>query len=305
MNRVGEQKGESVWLGFFLCEVLNRFAPLVIKEVADELYAYRKELLQNIEQHAWDGDWYLRAWYDNGKPLGSRESLGCQIDNLAQSWSVLAGANPFRCARAVDSAWNALYDPDLKVMRLLHPPFDGGENPVYIAGYLPGVRENGGQYSHAVPWMIQALLELGDITRAWELIRAMLPMTHSTNRQEADRYRVEPYVLAADIYMNPDQMGRGGWTWYTGSAGWLYMVVLEGLLGFDRRGDHVRLIPKAPSDWPEFTVTLTFGRSTYHLTASRETAALILDGERVPETWITLQDDGRIHEARFPMEGNR
>ncbi len=305
MNRVGEQKGESVWLGFFLCEVLNRFAPLAIKEVADELYAFRKELLQNIEQSAWDGDWYLRAWYDNGKPLGSRESLGCQIDNLAQSWSVLAGANPFRTARAVDNAWNMLYDSQHLLLKLLHPPFDGGENPGYIAGYLPGVRENGGQYSHAVPWMIWALLELGDKNRAYELIQAMLPMNHAKTQHEADRYKVEPYVTVADIYTNPDQMGRGGWTWYTGSAGWLYVVTLEKLLGFEKRGDKGRLWPHVPEEWTEFTITYRHGRTTYHLTASRETAEPILDGEALASGWITFKDDGRIHEAHFPIDGTR
>ncbi len=301
MNRVGEQKGESVWLGFFLCEVLNSFAPLTRKEVADELYALRKELLQNIEQSAWDGDWYLRAWYDNGKPLGSRESLGCQIDNLAQSWSVLAGANPFRAARAVDSAWNMLYDSQWQLLKLLHPPFDGGENPGYICGYLPGIRENGGQYSHAVPWMIWALLELGDKKRAWELTQAMLPMNHAKTKQDADRYRVEPYVTVADIYANPDQMGRGGWTWYTGSAAWLYVVTLEKLLGFEKRGDKVRLTPNVPEEWAEYTITCRFGRATYHLTASREIAEPILDGEPLTAGWINFKDDGRIHEARFPM----
>ncbi len=305
MNRVGEQKGESVWLGFFLCEVLRRFAPLTHKEVSGELYAFRKELMQNIEQHAWDGDWYLRAWYDNGKPLGSRESVGCQIDNLAQSWSVLAGANPFRCAKAVDSAWNMLYDSGWQLLKLLQPPFDGGENPGYIAGYLPGVRENGGQYSHAVPWMIWALLELNDKKRAWELTQAMLPMNHARTKQEADRYRVEPYVTVADIYVNPDQMGRGGWTWYTGSAAWLYVVTLEKLLGFEKRGDKVRLAPNVPPEWTEFTITCRNGRATYHLTASRETTGPVLDGEPLPGGWVPFQDDARIHEARFPIEGAR
>ncbi len=304
MNRVGEQKGESVWLGFFLCEVLRRFAAFCQKEIGDELYEQRKALLQNIEQHAWDGDWYLRAWYDNGKPLGSRESLGCKIDNLSQSWSVLAGANHFRSARAVDNAWNLLYDADHLLMKLLDPAFDGGENPGYISGYVPGVRENGGQYSHAVPWMIWALLELNDKKRAFELTQAMLPMNHAKTRQEADRYRVEPYVTVADIYTNPDQMGRGGWTFYTGSAAWLYVIVLEKLLGFEKRGEKARLSPKVPEEWQEFTITYQFGRATYHLTATREADKPTLDGDTLASGWITLKDDGKIHEARFPMEAS-
>ena len=301
MNRVGEQKGESVWLGFFLCEVLRRFAPLIPVEIRNELLDMREAVLQNADAHAWDGAWYLRAWYDNGKPLGSRESLGCQIDNISQSWSVLAGAQRSRAEQAMDSAWNTLYDESLGVMRLLDPPFDGGENPGYIAGYLPGVRENGGQYTHSVPWMIWALLQLGQKERAWELTKALLPINHAATRQDADRYRVEPYVMAADITMNPDQKGRGGWTWYTGSASWLYVIVLEQMLGFDKQGDKVRLMPLAPKDWQEFTITYRHGRTTYHLTASREAPFPTLDGEKLSEGWIQLKDDGRIHEGRFPF----
>ena len=303
MNRVGEQHGESVWLGFFLCEVLRRFAPLTQKEVSEELYALRTSILQNIEEHAWDGDWYLRAWYDNGKPLGSRESLGCKIDNLSQSWSVLSGANPFRSARAVDHVWNLLYDSEHLLLKLLDPAFDGGENPGYISGYVPGVRENGGQYSHAVPWTIWALLEMKDKKRAYELLQALLPLNHARTRQDADRYKEEPYVMVADIYTNPDQMGRGGWTWYTGSAAWLYVITLEKLLGFEKRGDKVRLNPRVPDEWQDFTITYQYGRATYHLTGSREANEPMLDGSSLASGWITFKDDGRIHEARFPIKG--
>ncbi len=302
MNRVGEQRGESVWLGFFLCQVLRRFAPLCSPEASRELMHLRETVMQSIEDNAWDGDWYLRAWYDGGKPLGSRESLGCRIDNLCQSWSVLAGADPLRAARAVDSAMSMLYDGGHRLLKLLTPPFDGGENPGYIAGYLPGIRENGGQYSHAVPWMIWALLDMRDTERAWELIQAMLPMNHALTQREADVYRVEPYVTVADIYAHPDQMGRGGWTWYTGSAAWLYAVVLEKLLGFEKRGDRARLRPCAPAQWTEFTITCRYGRATYRLTASREASAPVLDGEPLPKGYVVFRDDGRIHEARFPME---
>ncbi|NCB05131.1 MAG: hypothetical protein EOM69_06365, partial [Clostridia bacterium] len=221
MNAVGGQNGESVWLGMFYCEVVRRFIPLCPAEVGDDLSLRRLKMLQMLDVHAWDGGWYLRAWYDDGSPMGSVKSSECRIDTLPQSWAVLCGVSRERCALAMDNMWRTLYEPDIGILKLFAPPFAGLETPGYIAGYLPGIRENGGQYTHAVPWAIAALHQLGRDDLAWRLTLSALPVNHALTRQAASRYRVEPYVMAADIYANPAQRGRGGWTWYTGSASWM------------------------------------------------------------------------------------
>ncbi|MBQ8537643.1 MAG: hypothetical protein IJ461_09610, partial [Clostridia bacterium] len=245
------------------------------------------------------GQWYLRAYDHSGEPLGSHRSSACQIDNLSQSWAVLAGMPKERASQGLESAYHRLFDADLGVMRLLDPPFSPPDKAGYIAGYLPGVRENGGQYTHAVPWVIWAMVELGWTERAWQLALALLPINHARTIEQAQRYRVEPYVTAGDIYMNPQQLGRGGWTFYTGSAAWLYTVVLEKLLGFERRGNRLRLKPKLPDHWNSFSITYQWGSSTYHLTASRDEEAVTLDGQPTADGWIILSDDGRIHQAQF------
>ena len=302
MNHVGGKTGESVWLGFFLCAVLRDFAPLCPEDARQELMDLRDKVLKGASEAAWDGSWYLRAWYDNGQPLGTSAAASCQIDNLSQSWAVLAGAPRNLAIKAMDSAYTRLFHRDVGVMQLLDPPFNPPDRPGYIAGYLTGIRENGGQYTHAVPWFIWAMKELGWTDRAWEMARAVVPINHALTPQEARRYRVEPYAMAGDVYMNPDQRGRGGWSWYTGSAAWLYVVVLEQLLGFQKNGNSVRLSPRVPEDWPEFSITYQFGRSTYHLTASKEVLYPTLDGEKTDGPDIALNDDGRIHEARFPIK---
>lgn len=300
MNRVGGQRGESVWLGFFFAAVLKSFAPYA-GEDEQALLRLSHQVILAADTHAWDGEWYLRAFYDNGEPLGSRQGSACRIDNLSQSWAVLAGAPKDRAAQALDQAYQRLFYPDLGVMQLLDPPFSPPDRPGYIAGYLPGIRENGGQYTHAVPWVVWAMAELGWTERAWQVTRALLPVNHALTLKAAHRYRVEPYVMAGDIYINPQQRGRGGWSFYTGSAAWLYTVVLEKLLGFQRRGDQVRLSPQVPEDWKEFSLTYRWGGATYHLTASREEPFASLDGEKLPDGWVTLLDDGRIHQARFRL----
>lgn len=303
MNNVGGENGESVWLGMFLCEVLRRFAPLCEPVTARRLSDRRLGLLHMIDRYAWDGAWYLRAWYSDGEKLGSASSSECRIDILPQSWAVLSGVSRDRSTLAMDHAWRMLYERDIGILKLFTPPFDGQESPGYIAGYIPGVRENGGQYSHAVPWAISALHQLGQDDKAWELARAMLPINHAITKQLSNRYRVEPYVMAADIYSNPYQRGRGGWTWYTGSASWYQYVMLEQLFGFQKIGNTLRFRPVVPADWDDFSITYLYGSSTYHLHASRECPFPIIDGEQVRDGKLILMDDGRIHEATFPIRG--
>ena len=301
MDRVGGENGESVWLGMFLCEVLRRFAPLCGEADRARLEADRRSLMAGLDRYAWDGGWYLRAWYDDGTRLGGSGSEECRIDLLPQAWGVICGVNRDRCASAMDQAWRLLYDRSAGLMRLFAPPFDGVEQPGYIAGYLPGVRENGGHYAHAAAWAVSALYQLGMDTRAWELARAMLPINRSLNRRQAALYRTEPYAMAADIYANPQQRGRGGWTWYTGSASWYQHVLLTELLGFQKEGTTLRFRPVVPPGWDELRLTYRFGSATYHLRACRDCAAAMADGERLADGRLTLADDGRIHEAVFPL----
>lgn len=298
MNRV---RGESVWLAMFYAYTLKAFAELSEGDTRDEMFTLRQQLMEAIERDAWDGSWYRRAWFEDSAPLGSAQSLECRIDSLCQSWAVLALGVTERSAQAVEAAWQQLYDPRHGLMKLLTPPFNGQYDAGYIGGYLPGVRENGGQYTHAAAWMLWALCELGWRDRAWELLHALNPIHHTGTPEHAARYRLEPYALAGDVYANPQQMGRGGWSFYTGSAAWLYTVVLEKLLGLEKRGDRVRLRPLAPADWDFFTITLQYGSSTWHFHAGRDVAYLTKDGDKVSGDWITLEDDGKIHEIRTPM----
>lgn len=295
MNRV---RGESIWLAMFYAVTLHQFGQYADEAARQEMEDVRARLLEAIERHGWDGSWYLRAFFEDGAPLGSAGSLECRIDSLCQSWAVLSLGVTERTAQAVDQAWQQLFEPRRGLMKLLTPPFDGKYDAGYIGGYLPGIRENGGQYTHAAAWMLWALCELGWADRAWALLHALNPIHHGKN---PERYRLEPYALAGDIYSHPQQMGRGGWSFYTGSAAWLYTIVLEKLLGFEKRGDQVRLRPMVPPEWDGFTLTLQWGSATWHFHAGRDEPLLTLDGQRVDNGWITLVDDGRIHEVRTPL----
>ncbi|MGE8263062.1 MAG: GH36-type glycosyl hydrolase domain-containing protein, partial [Stenotrophomonas sp.] len=243
MNRVGDQqRGESVWLGFFLHDTLRRFVGLANARGdaarAQWCEEQAQRLRQNLEQHAWDGAWYRRAWFDNGAMLGSSQNQECRIDSISQSWSVLSGvAAPERATQALDSLYTHLVRKDAKLIQLLDPPFDQTtEDPGYIRGYVPGVRENGGQYTHAAVWAAMAFAQQGDAVRAWELAGMINPLNHTLDAEAVQTYRVEPYVLAADVYAVSPHVGRGGWTWYTGSAGWMYRLLVESLLGIRRDG---------------------------------------------------------------------
>ena len=268
MNLVGEHgKGESVWLGFFLHQVLTRFAELANRH-GDLTFSARcqseaAQLRQSIEHNAWDGEWYRRAYFDNGSPLGSASNPECQIDSVAQSWSVLSGiGDAQRSRKAMDALDKQLVDRNHGLIKLLAPPFDKSDlDPGYIRGYVPGVRENGGQYTHAAIWAAMAFAAMGDSARAWELFGMINPVNHARSPEELATYKVEPYVMAADIYAVAPHIGRGGWTWYTGSAGWMYRLIVESLLGLRLEVDKLYFAPCFPADWTGFKVHYRFRRN--------------------------------------------
>jgi cyclic beta-1,2-glucan synthetase len=266
MNRVGrEGRGESVWMGFFLYRTLGDFLPLCEargdRVRVDAYRAYRADLVQALESAGWDGAWYRRAYYDDGTPLGSGQDPTadpeCRIDALAQSWAAISGAVPReRAEQALDALDEHLIDEPDRLIRLLAPPFqDTPKDPGYIKGYVAGVRENGGQYTHAACWAVMATATLGRRDRAARLLSMLSPVTHTATPGSVARYRLEPYAVAADVYGASPHLGRGGWSWYTGSAGWWYRVALESVLGIALEGGRILVIrPCIPADWPGFRV---------------------------------------------------
>jgi len=304
MNLVGiEGKGESVWLGFFLFTVLQRFAALADRIQQPDVALLCREqadlLQKNLHASGWDGNWYRRGYFDNGAPLGSRLSPACQIDAIAQSWAVLSGAGSAeRCAQAMRSLDELLVDGDNGLIKLLTPPFDGhGPNPGYIQGYVPGVRENGGQYTHGAIWAVMAFAQMGNSERAWQLWSMINPVNHSLNAEAVARNKVEPYVMAADVYSVAPHNGRGGWSWYTGSAGWAYRLLTESLLGITREGDKLSIRPLLPAAWPEVMIAYQHGSSQYRISVRRSDgeSSLSLDGTPQPYQPVELIDDGREH----------
>jgi cyclic beta-1,2-glucan synthetase len=314
MNRVGrEGRGESVWLGWFLIDTLRRFAPLCeARQDHARAKRYREHadrLAAALETQAWDGAWYKRAFFDDGSPLGSSGSEECKIDSLPQSWSVISGAaRPERKTRAMRSVEEHLIRHPEELVLLFTPPFDKGDvDPGYVKGYLPGVRENGGQYTHAAVWVAWAYAILGDGDRAGEVLAAINPINHAGHEADADRYKVEPYVVAADVYDVPAHRGRGGWTWYTGSAGWMYRVAVEAILGLQVRGSNLVLAPCIPSTWNGFSITYRRGRTTYHIDVENPrgvcagVGAAQLDGKELGEPIIPLEDDAKEHHVRLVL----
>ncbi|MDR3527805.1 MAG: glucoamylase family protein [Rhizomicrobium sp.] len=311
MDRVGGEKGESVWLGWFLYTGLSTFAPLAERrgrrEEAAKWRQHAAALQKSLEAEAWDGDWYRRAYFDDGTPLGSVSNAECRIDSIAQSWAVISGAaDSVRATRAMAAVDKYLVRRDERLVQLFTPPFENPErDPGYIKGYPPGIRENGGQYTHAAIWSAWAYALLGDGDKAHEVLSMLNPITHTGAGAELHRYRVEPYVVCADVYSMPPHVGRGGWTWYTGSAGWMYRVALEGLLGLHLEGNTLRLDPAIPKSWPQFEIRLRHRSATYEilvenpLGVSRGILAVKLDGAMVSgerKAEITLQDDGATHQ---------
>jgi len=313
MNRVGAAgRGESVWLGFFIHGILKSFA-----EISDsrgdgsraERYRGEAARLAEILEQAWDGEWYRRGYYDDGSPLGSAQNDECRIDAIAQAWAVLSGAVPRRRAdRAMDAVRSHLIQRGQQVLLLLTPPFDvSTQDPGYIKGYPPGVRENGGQYTHGALWVVMAMARLGSGDEAVELFHMLNPANHTRTPSTVDRYKAEPYVTAGDVYANPAHAGRGGWTWYSGSAAWMYRAGLESILGLRRRGATFEMDPCIPSTWTDYRIDWRFGTSRYEIAVSnpdglcRGVGSAELDGRRVDPSAVPLVDDGRTHQLRLVL----
>ena len=310
MNLVGERgKGESVWLGFFFFDVLKNFARIAERRgdqpFADLCLSHANSLRANLEVNGWDGEWYLRAYFDDGKALGSSINPECQIDSLPQSWAVLSGAGDrVRAAQGMRAVEQRLVDREQRIIKLFDPPFDKSEmNPGYIKGYVPGVRENGGQYTHAAIWTAMAFAEIGDTALAWELFSIINPLQHAMNDEAIARYKVEPYVVAADVYAVPPHGGRGGWTWYTGSAGWMYRLIIESLLGIRREGESLYFSPKVPHEWPGFEIKYRYLLTDYEINfyrsvAMNKTVEIFMDGRLIDGDALPLVDDRIVHTVK-------
>jgi len=314
MNRVGiGGRGESVWLGWFLCATLTRFVELCNRRDDREQAAiYRQRaagLSKAIEANAWDGTWYRRAYYGDGTPLGSAANQDCQIDSIAQSWAVLSEAgDPARTTQAMESVAHRLVRPVDQLVLLLTPPFDKtARDPGYIKGYPPGIRENGGQYTHAALWAAWAFAQLGQGDRAESLFHMLNPIYHGDTPEKIARYAVEPYVVAADVYSAPSHVGRGGWTWYTGSSGWMYRVGLEAVLGIRRMGKTLQINPCIPRHWQNYRVTYCVGGTTFQIRVdnpsgvNRGVKQVKLDNKLLPGNEIPLLSDGGQHEVNVRM----
>ncbi len=313
MNLVGAGgKGESVWLGWFLVSLLRPFADIATKRGDRELaerYRHHATAVTSAIESAWDGDWYRRAYFDDGTPLGSKENTECQIDAIAQSWAALSGAgDEARARQAMEAVDQRLVRRDDRLVLLLAPPFDRmTPSPGYIQGYVPGVRENGGQYTHAALWNVLAFARLGDGDRAFELFSILNPVNHTRTPEEVQRYRAEPYVVAADVYSAPQHTGRGGWTWYTGSAGWMYRIGIETLLGISLRRGALHIDPCIPKSWPRYEVTFKPSRTPYHIVVenpdgvSRGVKRIEVDGVDHTGQDIPFADDGVQHSVRVVL----
>ncbi len=315
MNRVGMRgKGESVWLAMFLVDIMKRFVPFARARRDDEIVTLCERetyaLKEQIGCEAWDGAWYRRGFYDSGASLGSKGNSECQIDLLVQAFAVLADIrrndeDDRRLRQAMASALERLVRRGPNLIQLLDPPFGIGpsdEDPGYIRAYIPGVRENGGQYTHAAVWAIMALVRLGERDLAWELVRMILPINRADSKDKVACYQVEPYAVAADVYFASGHEGRGGWTWYTGSAAWLYRLITEELLGLRRCGNRMWFAPCLPSEWPKATVNLVWGSSKYEITlwagkTGRLVNRVMLDERELTEPQVELVDDGALHKV--------
>ncbi|MDP3586198.1 MAG: glucoamylase family protein [Thiobacillus sp.] len=305
MNLVGKDgRGESVWLAWFLLENLELFSGLARdrndQEFAELCSAQAARLRSNIEAQAWDGNWYRRAWFDDGTPLGSASNDECQIDSISQSWSVISkGGDPRRAQQAMAAVDQRLVRRDKQIIQLLDPPFDKSAlEPGYIKGYIPGVRENGGQYTHAAIWTTMAFAMMGDTERAWEFFAMLNPILHGDTPETMQRYKVEPYVMCADIYAVAPHTGRGGWTWYTGAAGWMYRLTVETLLGLQLEVDHLRISPCIPADWDAYKVHYRYRDTVYHIRIRR-------DGEPAGQATRVTVDGVEQHDARIPLIDDR
>ncbi|MFI5301386.1 MAG: GH36-type glycosyl hydrolase domain-containing protein, partial [Polyangiales bacterium] len=292
--------GESIWLAWFLAKVARDFEPNAARRGDDVRVGWcrdqRVHLAAAIHEHGWDGGWYRRAYFDDGSPMGSSESAECRIDSIAQSWALIAGiGDPARAREALDSSVKQLLRADAGLMALLSPPFDrSGRNPGYLGAYPPGIRENGGQYTHGALWTVQALAIAGEGDRAGRLLSRLNPIHHTASREAAELYKLEPYVVAADIYTAPGHVGRGGWSWYTGSASVMYRVALENLLGLRRSGSHLTIDPRIPRAWPGFEITYRHGEDELHISVQNPAG--------VERGVVRVEVDGHHHEdGKIPV----
>lgn len=310
MDKVGENGGESVWLGWFTVFVIDCFLPICEKHGREEnakMYeTYQKEVIEALDEAAWDGQWYRRAFYGDGKPLGSQNNKECRIDLIAQSWAAICGRGDKEKARkAIQSAQDYLVKKEEGLICLLAPSFNKTDrDPGYIKGYIPGVRENGGQYTHGAIWLVMGMLTLGLYDEAWELYSMINPINHARTKLEVNTYKVEPYVMAADVSNNDQHRGRGGWTWYTGSASWMYKVGLEFILGIKVIGDKLMLQPGIPSVWNDVSITMEKGASSYSIVYQRKEtkSQTTFDGEIVNPKEIPFVDDGKRHKINMSLE---
>jgi cyclic beta-1,2-glucan synthetase len=319
MNRVGEQgRGESVWLGWFLHTTLMAFAPVANargeQQRSARWLAHAAVLRESLERNAWDGAWYRRGYFDDGTPLGSAQSDECRIDSIAQSWSVISGvATGARATQAMAELESQLIRPDVGLALLFAPPFDRTPlEPGYVKGYPPGIRENGGQYTHAAAWSVIAFAKLGEGKKAADLFALLNPINKTNTRAGLRRYKVEPYAVAADIYSMPPHVGRGGWTWYTGSAGWIYRAGLESILGFQLQGEHLLMNPCIPKEWPNFSISFKYRTSRYDIAVANPSAVssgvvrtivdgAVLNGPSKIGVRISLVNDGATHAVQLTL----
>jgi cyclic beta-1,2-glucan synthetase len=324
MNLIGRDgRGESIWLAWFLFDNLQQFSTLARSRsdptVAELCTTEAAQLLTNIEANGWDGEWYRRAYFDDGTPLGSAQNDECRIDSISQSWAVISGGgDPARTRQAMAEVDKQLVRRDAQIIQLLDPPFDKSAlEPGYIKGYVPGVRENGGQYTHAAIWATAAFAMIGDRERAWELYGMLNPINHGSQPEEIERYKVEPYVMCADIYGAPPHTGRGGWTWYTGAAGWMYRLTVETLLGLNLEGDHLRIAPCIPAHWNAYKIHYRYRDTFYHIAIRRVAEqpdhairvtvdGVLADGAGVdaagkPQGLIAIVNDRREHHVEVDL----
>ncbi len=317
MNKVGiKGKGESVWVGFFLYDILEKFVEIAEykKEKEDFIKTCKKnasKLKRALNLRAWDGLWYLRAFFDNGEPLGSKRNKECQIDLISQSWSILTGiANKDKQELMLEEVENRLVDNENKIIKLLTPPFKKLEtNPGYISYYIPGVRENGAQYTHAALWYILSLLKIGKVEKAYEYYSMINPINRTLDKESVEKYKTEPYVISADVYSNEQHAGRGGWTWYTGSSSWAYKIGLEEIIGFKLRGDKLTINPKINPDWTSFEITYKYKSTVYNITVDNKyhvssgVKEVLLDNKKQQDNIIELKDDKKEHIVIISMGG--
>ncbi len=307
--------GESVWLAWFLAAILKEFAPLAARfrseELANTFRERARALVTAVDAHCWDGAWYLRGFFDDGTPLGSSRNEEAQIDSLTQSWAVLAGGgDPDRARLAIDSAVKHLVRADTGQVLLFTPPFDRSTpNPGYIMGYPPGIRENGGQYTHGSLWLPMAFAQLGLGTEAAELLQIMNPVEAARNPKSTARYGGEPFVAPADVYANPQHDGRCGWTWYTGSAAWMYRAWVESILGFHLQGDYLSIDPALPAEWNDFELDYRHGQAQYRIRVRRDHAVLqkqiLIDNAKLEGHRILLVRIPSDHEIVVLLPGGK